>query len=304
MQIVTTTSSFSINDFPTNLEVVKNPLGRRLSEDEVLEFLIKEQPVGMVAGVEPLTGKVLEKAAFLKVISRCGVGLDSVDLAAAEELGIKVYNTPLAPVTSVSEMALSLTLSFLKRIPQVDSYMKQGQWKKMKGNLLEGKTVGILGCGRIGTQTARLFQAFGCLVLGFDPYINAHPVCRMVDMEQILTESDILSLHLPVTEETKGFINARVFEQMKPSAILINTARGALVDETDLFNALKEGQIAGAALDVYCEEPYAGSLTDSSITDRIILTPHLASSAVEGRQRMEAEALENLLTGLREADIL
>ncbi|NQT59868.1 MAG: phosphoglycerate dehydrogenase [Bacteroidetes bacterium] len=300
MKIVTTTSSFCINDYPENLKVVNNPLGRRLSEEEVLKFLIKEQPVGMVAGVEPLTRRVLEQVAFLKVISRCGVGMDSVDLAAAKDLGIKVFNTPVAPVASVSEMAFTLALSFLKRIPQVDHYMKQGQWNKLKGNLLEGKTVGILGCGRIGTQTARLFHIFGCSVLGFDPYVKDHSICQMVGKEQIIAESDILSLHLPVTEDTMEFINARIFEKMKTSAILINTARGNLVEENDLYKALKERQIAGAALDVFCEEPYSGPLTDISISDRIILSPHIASSAVEGRKRMETEALKNLLNGLKE----
>lgn len=304
MKIVTTTSSFGFADFPSFLELVNNPHGRRFSEDEVLEFLLKEQPVGMIAGVEPLTRNVLKQAPFLKVISRCGVGLDSVDLAAAEELGIKVYNTPLAPVASVSEMALSLTLSFLKRIPQVDSYMKLGQWNKMKGNLLEGKTVGIIGCGRIGTQTARLFRAFGCTLLGFDPYIKDHSICQMADMNKVITESDIVSLHLPVTDETRGLINAEVFEKMKPSSILINTARGDLIDEEALFAALKEEQITGAALDVFTKEPYSGPLTDKNIADRIILTPHLASSAAEGRARMEAESFENLLNGLKEAGLL
>ncbi len=304
MKIVTTTSSFSFADIPSFIEVINNPHGRRLSEDEVLEFLLKEQPVGMIAGVEPLTRNLLEQVPFLKVISRCGVGLDSVDLVAAKEQGIKVYNTPLAPVASVSEMTLSLTLSFLKRIPQVDSYMKRGQWNKMKGNLLEGKTVGIFGCGRIGTQTAMLFKAFGCTLLGFDPYIKNHSICKMVDMNKVVTESDILSLHLPITDETRGIINAEVFEKMKPSAILINTARGDLVDEEALLTALKEGQIAGAAFDVFSEEPYSGSLTDISIADQIVLTPHLASSAVEGRARMESESFENLLEGLKEAGLL
>jgi D-3-phosphoglycerate dehydrogenase / 2-oxoglutarate reductase len=304
MKIVTTTSNFGFTDTSFGLSVVNNPHGRRLTENEVLEFLLREKPTGMIAGVEPLTRKVLEKVPFLKVISRCGVGMDSVDLAAAKEQGIKVYNTPLAPIASVSEMALSLTLSFLKRIPQVDRYMKEGHWNKMKGNLLEGKVVGIIGCGRIGTQTARLFKAFGCTLLGFDPYVKDHSICKMEDMNKVITESDIVSLHLPITEKTRGLINAEVFRYMKPSSILINTARGDLIDEEALFTALKKEQISGAALDVFTKEPYSGPLTDKSIADRIILTPHIASSAVEGRAKMEAESFKNLLKGLKEAELL
>lgn len=303
MKIVTTTSSFGIKNFPVNLNVVTNPFGRRLSEEEVLEFLVKEKPAGMVAGVEPLTRKVLEQVPSLKVISRCGVGLDSLDLIAAKDQGIKVYNTPLTPVTSVSEMALSLTLSFLKRIPHVDRYMKLGQWNKMKGNLLEGKTVGIIGCGRIGTQTARLFKAFNCTLLGFDPYVTNHSICKMTSMNEVITVSDILSLHLPVTDETRGLMNTEIFRKMKPSSILINTARGDLIDEEALYSALKMEQITGAALDVFSNEPYSGPLTDKSIADRIILTPHLASSAVECRKKMEAESVKNLLKGLEEAGL-
>src|SRR6056297_2069170 len=149
--IITTTSSFGIMDFPKEFNVINNPYKRRLTQDEAIELIEKYQPVGIIAGVEPLTRKVLEKAKNLRVISRCGVGLDSVDLKAAKDFDIKVTITPDAPVVSVAEITLGLILALLRRINVLDSNIRNGGWKGPKGNLLSGKTVGIIGCGRIGS---------------------------------------------------------------------------------------------------------------------------------------------------------
>ena len=186
-RILVTTSTFSEKHLLSNQEVFYNPTGRRLDESEVLELIREFQPTGMIAGVEALTRNVLVAAEGLKVISRCGVGLDSVDLETAQELGIVVCNTPEAPVPAVAEMALALMLAWLRRIPAGDQEIRNGKWVKKNGLLLAGKTVGIVGCGRIGTYLSSLLAAFGCTVIGSDLHITAHPTCRMVPSDEPTT---------------------------------------------------------------------------------------------------------------------
>ncbi len=295
MKILWTTSSFGFQYFPTEWNVIPNPFGRRLSEEEAIKFLSAENPDGIIAGVEPLTRRVMESSPNLKVISRCGVGLDSVDTYAAADLGIQVLNTPTAPVQSVAELTVALMLAILRKVAVIDSRMKEGKWFKAKGFLLGGKTVGVLGCGRIGSHVATILQAFGCRLIGYDPFIKEHPIIEMVDLTHLWQNSDLVSLHMPSTNKNRHIIDSMVLEEMKKSAFLVNTARGALIDEKALAEALKNGTIAGAALDVFENEPYSGPLT--SLGDRILLTSHIASSAIEGRVAMESEAVANLVEG-------
>ena len=276
--------------------VVPNPFGRRLSEDEAFEFLSIENPDGIIAGVEPLTRRVMESTSNLKVISRCGVGMDSVDTDAAADLGIQVLNTPLAPVQSVAELTVALMLGILRKLAVIDARMKNGEWYKARGFLLGDKTVGILGCGRIGSQVAAILSAFGCHLIGYDPFVEEHPIIKKVDLTYLWHNADIVSLHMPSTDDNRHLVDSMVFKEMKESAILVNTARGALVDEDALEEALNTRSIAGAALDVFEEEPYSGPL--SSLGERVLLTSHIASSAVEGRAAMENEAVANLIKGL------
>ncbi|HHW00448.1 MAG TPA: phosphoglycerate dehydrogenase [Clostridiaceae bacterium] len=301
MYILTTTSSFSINEFPDGLNVIHNPYKRKLTGDEIKDLIIKYQPVGIIAGVEPLTREVMMAAENLKVISRCGIGIDSVDMKAAGELGIKVTITPEAPMISVAELTIGLILSIIRKITVLDAGIRKGGWKGPKGNLLWGKTVGIIGCGRIGTYVSRLLKAFGCDVIGYDPYIKEHEICRMVGFEELLEKSDIISLHIPYTDENKNIIGAAQLKQMKPTCLLINAARGGLIDEDALYEALKNGEIAGAALDCFAEEPYSGPLTKLENT---VLIPHMGSSATEARIMMEKQALDNLIKGLEEFGII
>jgi len=298
IKIITTTSSFKMGKFPDKFEVVNNLHKKTLTESEVIAFIEREKPDGIIAGVEPLTKKVLEKFPGLKVISRCGVGLDSVDLEAAKKFGIKVYNTANEVIQSVSEMTLALSFSLLQHIHILDSQMKNSNWKKNQGRLLNGKTIGIVGCGRIGTKTAMLFKAFGCQIMAYDPYLTEHSECELVELSALLESSDIVSLHLSATPETTGFVDESFFKRMKKSAFLINTARGSLVNEEQLYNALKDGEILGAGIDVFSEEPYSGILLNSDITDKIILTPHVSSNTLEGRIQMEMKAVENMIIGL------
>lgn len=303
MTIVCTPEFFDFDDFPASWQVVKNPHQRILTEAEILAMIQEHQPVGICAGVEPLTRNVLERATHLKVISRYGAGLDSVDLNAARELGINVYYTPDAPVTAVAEHAIGLILSLMRHIHSMDAGMRRHQWKPVQGSTLAGKTVGILGCGRIGTYTATLAAAFGCRVLGYDPYVTTHPICGLRPLPRVLAEADILSLHIPVTEDTLHFIGQAQLRQMKSTALLINTGRGKLIDTAALIEALTSGTIAGAALDVYEEEPYDGPVMDLP-ADRTLLTPHVASNTRETRVQMEQETVNNLMQGLQHCGLM
>ena len=297
MRVMWTTSSFSEMGFPKSWEVIPNPQKRRLTENEILKYIQKYQPDGLLAGVEPLTAKVLKAALKLKVISRCGVGIDNVDLKTAEELGITVLNTPQAPVVSVAELALALIFSLSRKLNEIDRSMKKGVWNKTKGFLVSGKTAAVIGCGRIGTHVARILSSMGCAVLGYDPYLNEHEFCRICDLETIWREADIISLHVPYTEETHHLINEEVLGKLKTDCLLVNTARGGLIDEEALYRAIQSGSIAGAALDVFEEEPYAGPLC--KLKENMLLTSHVASSTWEGRSMMESEALNNLIEGLK-----
>ncbi|MCD4670314.1 MAG: phosphoglycerate dehydrogenase [Actinomycetia bacterium] len=301
MNILTTTSSFCINEFPKEINVIHNPFKRRLTEDEVLDLIEKYQPIGMIAGIEPLTRKVLEKARNLKIISRCGIGVDSLDMEAAKELDIKVTITPDAPMVSVAELTLGLILGLLRRINTLDAGMRRGGWKGPKGNLLSDKIVGIIGCGRIGTYVARLAVAFGCKIMGYDPFVKDHDICSIGDLGKLLKESDIVTLHVPYSRDNHHLIAGKELNTMKSNAILINAARGGLVDEVALCDALRDGVIAGAAMDCFEMEPYSGPLTGLENT---LLTPHMGSSASEARVMMEKQALDNLVDELKRLNIL
>ncbi len=342
-EILITTSSFGKQDSSllqilseNGLSYKLNLYARKLTEPEVSELIEQHQPVGMIAGVEPLTRKVLEKAKTLKVISRAGIGMDSVALQAAKDLGIVVTNTPDAPTTPVAELtlgmilsllrrihisdasirrgdwvrpmgaptipvaelAMSMILSLLRRIHISDASIRKGDWKRPMGNLLHDKTVGLIGCGRIGSYLAGLLSSFGCKILGCDPFVNKSDNFSLIGLEKILSDADIISLHIPYNRENHHFINAKRIQSMKKGALLINTARGGLIDEDALYNALSSGYLGGAAMDCFEEEPYAGKLKD---LDSVLLTAHIGSYAQEGRILMERQAVENLLRELKKA---
>lgn len=297
--IVTTTSTFGYSGFPERWRVIHNPLKRKLTEDEVEEFLKAERPLGMIAGVEPLTERVLATCPSLAVISRCGAGIDSVDLVAANKLGIMVYSTPHAPVPSVAEHAITLMLCLLKRVAACDQSVRRRSAEKPTGSLLGAKTVGIVGCGRIGTRVAEIATAFGCRVIGYDPMLHAHRFLELCALNELLSRADVISIHVPLTKGTKHLIDESAFRLMKEDAILINTARGGIVDERALFEALQKGQIGGTGLDVFENEPYEGPL--ARLGSRVILTPHVASRSKESRLEMEREAVANLARGLQDS---
>jgi len=308
MKILTTTSSFDRNAAASlqlleqaGFEIILNPHARRLNEAEA-GTLLEGGFVGMIAGVEPLTRKVLCGAKGLKIISRCGIGLDSVDLEAANELGIKVFNTPDAPSLPVAELTLGLMLNLLRRVSEADREIRRNNWRPLMGGLLSGRTVGLIGFGRIGKKVAQLVQAFGAKVMVYDisPPASTTGVASC-SLDSLLEESDIVSLHLPYTAANRHLLNAARIASMKPGAILINASRGGLIDETALLEALNEGRLAGAGLDAFEQEPYAGPLT---ALPQVLLTAHMGSYASEARARMEAEAADNLVRGLVDCGLL
>lgn len=301
-KIVISTSSFDISNNPYikrltkgGMQIVLNPYQRKLSEDEILA-LLGDDTIGLLAGIEPLTKKVLNSAHGLKVIARCGAGLDSVDLDAARQNDILVSNTPEAPAQAVSELTMGLILSVLRQIGSTHRLIQDGQWPRTQGNLLAAQTVGIIGLGHIGRRVADLCLAFGAKVIAHDPYLKqAHLDIPLLQFEQLIKAANVISLHIPYSQNTHHLISADTISLMKPGTILINAARGGLIDENALIEALKSGHIAGAALDVFEQEPYQGPLLNYN---NVVMTSHIGSLAKESRQRMELEAAENLLSGL------
>lgn len=295
MRVLCTTSSFNA-PFPEGYEVIKNPYKRKLTEEEILNLIGETNPDAIAAGVEPLTRSVMERSSNLKVISRCGSGLDSVDLAAAKDLKIQVFNTPDAPVVPVAELTILFILSALRNIYSLDKKIRKNIWESYQGALLNGKTVGLIGCGRIGTYVAKILKAFGCEVVGFDISFKNHKICQMTDINTLLKKSDIISLHVPVNQTNYHLIGQEAFDIMKHGVIIINTARGGLIDEKVLLKELESGKVKFAAMDVFEEEPYRGALL--SCKENTILTPHIASSAKEARKKMEEETVNNLVKAL------
>lgn len=301
-KILLATSTFDIEGSPPlrqlraeGYQLISNPHGKRLSEDQI-DTLLDADTVGLIAGLEPLTARVLNNARGLRVLSRCGIGMDNVDQDAARALGITVYSTPDAPADSVSELTLALMLACLRQIPEADRIVRAGQWTRPPGALLSGKQVGLLGLGRIGRRVAALCRAFGATVQAHDPLPEPADGVQLVSLDTLLTGSQILSLHAPVTAQTRHLLDAAALARMPRGALLINTARGELIDDLALYQALLSGHLAGAGIDVYEHEPYTGPLTTLR---QVVLTPHMGSAARETRARMEREAADNLLAGLR-----
>lgn len=256
---------------------------------------------GLIAGTEILARKVLSNATRLKVISRCGTGLDNVDLEAAAELGIHVCNTPDAHVDAVAELTLAGILNVLRRITYADRAIRHGEWEKPMGGLLRGKTVGIIGLGRIGKALVKLLHPFEVMILANDPcqdkaFAQQYSV-RYFPLNNLLAKADIITIHLSYSSDIHHLLDRSRLALMKPGAILVNCARGGLVDEQPLYEFLKENKLAGAYLDTFEQEPYRGPLTE---LQNVVFTPHIGSYAAECRLRMETEAVENLLQFFRE----
>ena len=281
------------------IEYLINPLGRKLKEDELVE-MVTDFDV-LIAGTEAITDKVMSHASRLKLISRVGIGLDSVDLLAAERRGIKVSYTPDAPAPAVAELTIGLMLSLLRSVHISNAQMHRGEWHRYFGRRIAEVTVGIIGTGRIGGRVLRRLSAFGTpRILVNDihpnPTVTTELKLEWVGKEEIYQQADLISLHLPLTMHTKNMIRKEHLLQMKPDALIINTSRGGIVNEQDLAEVLKYGHLAGAAIDVFEQEPYCGDLCG---IERCLLTSHMGSMSIDCRTRMEIEATEEAVRFLQ-----
>lgn len=274
-----------------------NPHGRRLEPEETRELLVGSD--GLIAGTERLDREMLTASPGLKAIARVGVGLENVDLDAARELGIQVSNTPEPPARAVAELALGGLLALLRHLCPADRTLRDGAWHKPMGQLLSGKHVGIIGTGRAGRALIGLLDPFHCRIRAADlepdlPWAKRHQV-EYTQIDDLLAQSEVVSLHVPLTDGTRNLMDDSRLAGMKPGALLVNCARGGLVDEAALAENLRSGKIGGAYLDVFDTEPYNGELITLPNT---LLTPHIGSYASECRLQMELEAVANLMRAL------
>jgi D-3-phosphoglycerate dehydrogenase len=267
---------------------------------------IRDADALLVRSTTKVTAQLLEGAERLRVIGRAGVGVDNVDLDAATKQGVVVMNTPGGNAVSVAEHTLALLLALARRIPQADASMKKGQWekKKLQGMELRGKKLGLIGLGQIGTEVARLAQAFEMAVMAYDPYVSsllaAEQNVKLVSLPELLKSSDFLSLHASATPETQHMLNARTLAETQPGVRVVNCARGELINEPDLLAALESGQVAGAGLDVFAAEPPK----DPRLVNHpnVIATPHIAGSTEEAQEivgiRIAEQVRDYLLLGV------
>jgi len=300
MKIAITTSSFAeFSDGPLSLlhehgiAYELNPHRRKLTEDEGISLL--QGCAGVVAGTEPLTERLIESLPELKAISRCGSGTDNVDMTAAANRGIAVFNTPDGPTLAVAELTLGYALALLRKVNQMDRELREDVWKKRMGNTLKGKKLGIIGFGRIGRAVAEVFAPLGVDVAFNDPLVASDDY-RKMGVNDLLAWADILTFHCSTTGGECSLFTSEQLCTIKPGSWIINVSRGGIVKEDALYEMLKSGHLSGAAIDVFEQEPYNGPLTQ---LENAILTPHIGSYARESRIQMEIDAVKNLIDALK-----
>ncbi len=273
-----------------------------ISADDLLE-IIGEYDALIVRGRTQVTPAVFEAAPHLKVVGRAGVGVDNIDLAAAQSNGVTVVNAPTATTIAVAEHTLALMLSLIRHIPRADATMKSGLWEKKKlvGSELHEKSLGIIGMGNIGRGVAYRCSAFGMKILGYDPFLDGTAIDQRgadpVSLNDLFARSDFISLHIPLTPDTRGMINGQTIGLMRRGVYLICAARGGIIDETALLHALESGQIAGAALDVFNSEP--PGLTALVAHPNVIAAPHIGAQTAEAQVRASIDIAEEILAALR-----
>jgi len=301
MKVFVSTHPFSsTSDIPMQLvkengiELSINKHGRKITTKELAQD-IKDAEV-LVAGTEKITKEVFGNAPNLKLISRVGIGLDGIDFGLCKKYGVRVAYTPDAPTMAVAELCVGMILDLARKITNTNINIKNGIWNRHMGTLLYGKKVGIFGMGRIGKSLIHLLQPFNVEFLVYDiepdlAFARLYNV-NLLAKEELLQESDIVSINLPLKDDTKDYITMKELESMKQDSILINTARGGIVNEKDLYEALKSRVINSAAVDVFEEEPYAGPLTT---LENCLLTCHMGASTIDSRTDMEVQALEEVI---------
>ena len=278
------------NDFDVRL----NPLEHKITSKELAKE-IKDAQI-LIAGTEKITKEVFDNAPNLKLISRVGIGLDGIDFELCQKHGVRVTYTPDAPTMAVAELCVGMIIDLARQITVTDKNIRLGVWKRHMGTLLYGKTIGIFGMGRIGKSLVHLLSSFNVKFLVYDirPDIAFGRLynVKFVTKEEVLKNSDIVSVNIPLKKDTLNYIASNELSMMQPHALLINTARGGIVNESDLYNALKNQQIAGAAVDVFEEEPYSGNLCE---LDNCLLTCHMGASTIDSRTDMEVQAVKEAI---------
>ncbi|HJS48638.1 MAG TPA: phosphoglycerate dehydrogenase [Gemmatimonadales bacterium] len=293
---------------------------RPLAEDSRFELVERGslQPAELAEALEGMEAllvrsatrvprEALARARRLRIIGRAGVGIDTIDLDAATERGVAVVNAPGGNTVAVAELTFALLLALVRRIPAADRSMHDGNWDRgrLGGTELHGKLLGLVGAGRVGAEVARRARAFGMGVVAHDPFLAAERAqeleIELLPLEQLLQRADVVSLHTPLTDQTRGMVGARELALMSPDAILVNAARGGVVDEASLVDALRAGRLAGAALDVYAEEPLPADHPFRSL-DNVILTPHLGASTEEAQRNVALEVADAVRAALVDGD--
>lgn len=280
-----------------DLDIIENSTGKTLTKQEMIELCSDVD--GVIVGLDPMDEEVLRNAKNLKAISKYGVGLDNIDLKVAEELGIKVRKAEGTNTRSVAELTIGLFFALSRSIPKTVADVKDGRWDRTIGTEVGAKIVGIIGFGAIGREVARMASGLNMEIMAYDPYFSDAELTKAMDvkitnMDEILEKADFITLHLPLNEETNKIINSKTLSRMKQTAYLVNTARGELVDENALYNALKNGIIAGAAQDVFSQEP-PDKQNKLVALDNFILTPHIGAYTKEATERMVITSAKNLI---------
>lgn len=269
-----------------------------LKEAELIEIVADYDAI-MVRSATKITRPVLEAATKLQIVGRAGVGVDNIDVAAATERGVIVVNSPAGNTVAVAELTLGMIISLVRRLSSADKSVKNGEWKRsaFMGSEIYGKTLGVIGTGKIGTEVIKRAQSFGMKVLGYDPFLTSTRAQQLnieaTTIEDILKRADFVTLHTPLTKDTKHLINAESLATMKPTAFILNCARGGIIDETALYDALKNGKLGGAALDVFETEPP----TESPLRelDNVLLTPHLGASTEEAQVEVALDVARQIV---------
>lgn len=273
-----------------------------ISADDLLKA-IADYDALIVRGRTKVTASVMDAASKLKVIGRAGVGVDNIDLEAAKKHNIIVVNAPISTTLAVAELTFGLLLTLAREIPRADAGMKQGQWlkKDLEGVELNGKTLGLIGFGRIGVEVGKRASAFGMNVIAYDPLISEDDIkergAEPVSIQDLYAWSDFISLHLPLNVQTRDMMGQLAFSQMKDGVRIVCAARGGIIDEAALLNALNHGKVAGAALDVFGQEP--PGLTETISHPRVIATPHIGAQTVEAQSRASEDIANEVLSALQ-----
>jgi D-3-phosphoglycerate dehydrogenase / 2-oxoglutarate reductase len=300
MKVAISTSSFASTDSTPlevledrGVEVIQNPYGRKMTESEIVNHL--HDVDGLLAGLEPLNSNVFKRCPQLKAIARVGIGMDNVDLEAAKKSGIKISNTPDGPTNAVAEMTVGAALALARNIIPANQALHGKKWAKSIGLGLKNTTILIIGYGRIGRRAAELFKNFGSEIMICDPLVKESEInksYRITGMQEGLQAAQIISLH---AAGDNPILTSNEFDLMKDGVVILNSARGNLIEEQALIDALDSGKVASGWLDTFPSEPYSGRLTEYP---QLILTPHMSTYSVQCRKDMEMAAVDNLLQDL------